>query len=216
MHKLVPIPNLLKHKEDDSLFIIGGGPSLTDFDWSILKNKNVLVLNRALEKVPNAIAVFWNDVTFHQNHQEELSKFGGVRISTTRYSLSHTCDCNIIWVKGNSYTSDMNGPIEESPYTIRQGSNTGYSALNVAYHLGAKTIYLLGYDMNLNEGKTNWHDGYKNEVPNNNRTRLNNIFIQQFNGVKKTYLEKGIKIYNLNVDSNLKEFETKAIEKELA
>ena len=40
MHKLEQIPNLLKDKEDKTLFIVGGGPSLIDFNWSLLKDKN--------------------------------------------------------------------------------------------------------------------------------------------------------------------------------
>ena len=50
MHKLTPIPNLLEDKEDKTLFIVGGGPSLTNFDWSLLEGKNVLVLNRGVER----------------------------------------------------------------------------------------------------------------------------------------------------------------------
>ena len=46
MHKLDKIPKLLKDKKDKSLFIVGGGPSLTEFDWELLKDKNVLVINR--------------------------------------------------------------------------------------------------------------------------------------------------------------------------
>ena len=159
MHKLTPIPNLLEDKEDKTLFIVGGGPSLTNFDWSLLEGKNVLVLNRGVEKVPNALALLWNDVKFHKDNEENIKNFQGIKITTTRYMLpgsSHPCECDIIWVKGRNYLSDACGIIEDSPYTINQGSNTGYSALNVAYHLGAKTIYLLGYDMKLDKDKTDY------------------------------------------------------------
>ena len=213
MHKLEQIPNLLKDKEDKTLFIVGGGPSLIDFNWSLLKDKNVLVLNRGFEKVPNALGLLWNDVKFHKDNVKNIENFKGLKISTTRYILpggSHLCECDIIWVKGKNYWSDFSGAIEESPYVINQGSNTGYSALNVAYHLGAKTIYLLGYDMKLDKDKTNWHDGYPNQNPL--AIEMIETFSQVFMGAEKLYKEKGIKIYNVNKDSRLTEFETKTIE----
>ena len=217
MHKLLPIPNVLKDKKDTTLFIVGGGPSLTNFDWSLLKDKNVLVLNRGVEKVPNALGLLWNDVKFHKDNVENIKNFKGLKISTTRYippGGSHLCECDIIWVKGRNYWSDVCGFIEDSPYVVNQGSNTGYSALNVAYHLGAKTIYLLGYDMKLDKGKTNWHSGYPNQNPL--AIKMLETFGDVFRGVKKQYEEKGIKIYNVNEDSNLTEFETKTLEEVLA
>lgn len=37
--------------------------------------------------------------------------------------------------------------------TIHTGSNSGYAAVNVAYHLKAKRILLLGYDMKVQGDK---------------------------------------------------------------
>ena len=217
MHKLTPIPNLLKDKKDKSLFIVGGGPSLNNFDWTLLEDKNVLVLNRGLEKLPNALALLWNDVKFHKDNEERIKNFPGIKITTTRYmkpGSSHPCDCDIVWVKGRNYLSDFRGTIEESPYLINQGSNTGYSALNVAYHLGAKTIYLLGYDMKIDKDKTNWHNGYPNQI--SLTPKMMKTFLMVFQGSNELYKEKDIKIYNVNNNSELTEFETKSLEEVFA
>ena len=217
MHKLTPIPNLLKDKKDKSLFIVGGGPSLNNFDWTLLEDKNVLVLNRGLEKLPNALALLWNDVKFHKDNEERIKNFPGIKITTTRYmkpGSSHPCDCDIVWVKGRNYLSDFRGTIEESPYLINQGSNTGYSALNVAYHLGAKTIYLLGYDMKIDKDKTNWHNGYPNQ--SSLTPKMMKTFLMVFQGSNELYKEKDIKIYNVNNNSELTEFETKSLEEVFA
>jgi hypothetical protein len=40
------------------------------------------------------------------------------------------------------------------PGKLAWGGNSGYAAINLAYHLGAKRIYLVGYDMC---GKSHWH-----------------------------------------------------------
>lgn len=44
---------------------------------------------------------------------------------------------------------------------VGAGGNSGFAALNLADILGAETIYLLGFDLRGENGKTaNWHDGY--------------------------------------------------------
>jgi hypothetical protein len=41
------------------------------------------------------------------------------------------------------------------------GGSSGYAAVNLADILGADTIYLLGFDLRSEDGRTcNWHDGY--------------------------------------------------------
>ena len=225
MHKLDKIPNLLKDKKDKSLFIVGGGPSLTDFDWGLLKDRNVLVINRGMQKVPNALALVWNDMIVHELYEKEINDFKGIKITTTRYSNTNICLCDIIWVKGKGSLSIRSPKIQESPYVIQQGGNTGFSALNVAYHLGAETIYLLGYDMKFGKDKeTNWHDGYPPQglmklseeewpyPPPMNKDAYIDLHLMSFEGVNKVYQEKGIKIYNVNDDSRLTEFETKTMQ----
>lgn len=42
------------------------------------------------------------------------------------------------------------------PWVVNQGLNSGHQALNLAYHLGATRILLLGYDMQRTEGRSHW------------------------------------------------------------
>jgi len=39
---------------------------------------------------------------------------------------------------------------------VHGGGNSGYQAINLAYHLGARCIILLGFDMQSHSGKTHW------------------------------------------------------------
>lgn len=43
------------------------------------------------------------------------------------------------------------------PMTVNAGMNSGYQAINLAYHLGARRIILLGYDMQRTGGANHWH-----------------------------------------------------------
>ena len=44
--------------------------------------------------------------------------------------------------------------LSTDPQVLHQGSNSGYQAINLAYHYGAREVILLGYDMGLaDDGK---------------------------------------------------------------
>lgn len=42
------------------------------------------------------------------------------------------------------------------PGKIHTGSNSGFAAINLAYHLSAKTIILIGYDMRTDGARRHW------------------------------------------------------------
>ena len=48
----------------DTVYIIGGGPSLKNFKWSELNNKKTIAINKSLLSYPNADAVYWTDGRF--------------------------------------------------------------------------------------------------------------------------------------------------------
>lgn len=39
---------------------------------------------------------------------------------------------------------------------IHEGGNSGYQAINLAYHFGAARLVLLGFDMQRTGGKSHW------------------------------------------------------------
>ena len=197
-----PIPNILQDREDKTLYIIGGGTSLKNFDWELLVDKNVLSINRAFQKVPWAIATFWTDSRFYKWYAKELKRFKGTKIAC-RWSQIYTDD--VIFAR----STGGNG-IDDYPYHIRAGNNSGFAALNVAYHLGAKRIYLLGYDMKSSDKiGTHWHEGY---VTAHNHDIYERAMIKDFIKVNESYGKKGIKIFNANMDSSLNYIEKCSIE----
>lgn len=46
--------------------------------------------------------------------------------------------------------------LSRDPEWLNRGGNSGYQAINLAYHLGAQKIVLLGYDMSHDNGKAHW------------------------------------------------------------
>ena len=46
---------------DETVFIIGGGPSLKGFNWSLLAGKKTIAINRAIQFYPKADALYFTD-----------------------------------------------------------------------------------------------------------------------------------------------------------
>lgn len=192
----IPIPKLLSESDDKTLYLIGGGPSLKDFNWELLRGKNVLSINRAFQAVPWAIATFWTDSRFYKWYQKDLKRFEGIKIAC-RYSQLYEKDTILVRSTGGA-------GVDEYPYHIRAGNNSGFAALNVAYHLGAKKIYLLGYDMKSERQSTHWHEGY---VTSHNHDIYERAMMKDFIGAQKYYKKLKVKLYNANPDSMMTHIE---------
>lgn len=54
---------------------------------------------------------------------------------------------------------DRDGLLSVSPDTLA-GKNSGHAAINLAVHLGARRIYLAGFDMTFRGGRSHWHEGH--------------------------------------------------------
>lgn len=62
--------------------------------------------------------------------------------------------------------SERKEGLSKDPEVIYQGANSGYQAINLAYHFGASKIILLGYDMASKGGHDHWHKPHKHNVQN--------------------------------------------------
>ena len=182
-------------------FIIGGAPSLKDFDFSKLKGELVIGINRAYEKIDCTI-MFSMDSRYFQwitrgelkgKAREKFINFKGYKIwlNASRYQFPKDV-YQLGWVGGHGFSWSLKDG-------LGGGSNSGFGALNLAVCLGANPIYLLGYDM---KGK-HWHDDYPIKQP----VEVYDKFIERFSKVAPEIKQHGIRVINLNPDSALKCFE---------
>jgi len=176
--------------EGQDAFIIGGGASLRDFDFSLLENRNTIGCNDAFRLGENVckICLFGDASWFHKN-RIELGEF--------KNSIFHVAP-SLIRLDMPGY----NG-LHRKPKGLWDGNeigwnfSTGASAVNLAINLGAKRIFLLGIDLQLVNGKSHWHD-------HRARTTLDPIFqrfVKGFNFIAESLkLEKyqGIEIIHVN------------------
>ena len=132
-------------------YLVGGGPSLRGFDWSRLDGKNVIAVNRAFQVLPNAPYVYFSDKRFWDWHGAQLKSYSGRIISG-----AHRLRVNGV----ESYQFTGVAGLDLTPGKLRHGNSSGYAAINLAVHLGARKIVLLGYDMRMVDDRAHWHDGY--------------------------------------------------------
>jgi len=187
-------------------FIIGGGESLKNFDFSKLKNELVIGVNLAFKKIDCQIN-FAMDYNLYEwiingklgaTTKKKFEDYEGypVWLDTVGYNYPKN-----IFVLPGSTEFGLSSSLSKGIVTC---TNSGFGALNLAICLGADPIYLLGFDMKGKDGKqVHWHNGY----PDRQGSKVYGAFINDFNRIAPTLKKRGTHIVNLNSESALKCFE---------
>lgn len=84
------------------------------------------------------------------------------------------------------------------PGKIHTGQNSGFAAINLAYHLGANTIILLGYDLRMDGSRRHWFDGRPEKL---NANSDYTSFIKSFDTINAK--KHGISILNASRRTSL-------------
>lgn len=192
-------------------FIIGGGPSLKGFDWSLLEGELTIGCNLAFEAFDPCMVVavdkrfyqwiLWGE--YEEKHPGLRQRF--LDLNVGKYllyppeSLSNFYTGIDIIPRNNSGT--LSTTLAEG---VMMGSNTGFAAINLALCLGADPIYLLGFDMSGDgAGKqAHFHAGH----PTIQADTCYPKFIETFDRFAPE-LSKHARIVNLNPESKLEHFE---------
>lgn len=213
------ISEVFKHDslKNKRCFLLGGGPSLKHFDYSILKNEFTIGINKTFTVFSPTIN-YSSDLKFYNF----VAKFGDQVGQTTIHNkwLDYTGYKTILCPNRSENRSEN---INEDTYVVKQLSskllsldveqgiyparNSGFAGLMLAISLGCKEIYLLGYDLNCEQTKTHWHEGYPNFKAVENYSKILKKFIKSFEDFKDIIEENGIKVVNLNLSSALTCFE---------
>lgn len=185
-------------------FIIGGGSSLRGFDWSLLRDENTIGCNNAFRLGPEICKVcFFADRKFifsgpnqpRHGFYDELAKFPNL-VVTNDSQLKITPEPWIKWMPRR--------PKGLHRDALGYNANSGASAVNLALLLGATTIYLLGFDMHLdNQGRPNYHEHLIDKPSPDVYARM----LASFGHVRRDLPKfPGCKIFNISKNSNLQIF----------
>jgi len=125
---------------DSTIVCVGSGPSLTaaDIVRCRLAGAKILAINNAcLLCAPLPDAIYAPDAQWWGWHPEALAapcpKFA--------FQVEARIYPDLTILNRTGYDG-----LERDPRGLRSGGHSGYAAINLAVHLGARTILLLGYD----------------------------------------------------------------------
>ena len=146
--------------DGEDAFIIGGGTSLRNFDWSLLHNEHTVGCNQAFrlgEQVCD-VAIF-GDFKFAfippgRGNPRRINYDAMAAFKNPVVTNDPKCrECRERWLKWMPRRT-----LGLHRDALGWNGHTGASAINLALLLGAERIYLLGFDMHLDrDGKPNWH-----------------------------------------------------------
>lgn len=183
---------------NQDVYLIGGGYSVQDTDLNKLQNRNTIAINDAYEIFPNATALFWGDSGWFGKHGAGLITHSTkLRFHARNHGETHIKK-NIL-APGDATVLRRTGDygFDPDPDSVR-GNNSGVQCLNFAINMGAKRIYLIGFDMRdspLQRGKTHYHDNRTLPMKHDTYSRL---FIPSMISLDKEVRRLNIKVEVIN------------------
>ena len=152
------LPELLPTRKDfwhiprmqhDTIYILGGGGSFKKADPECLRDKFVIGCNEAFQLGSELVNYcHFTDLQWWQQHGRNLSEYQGT--VTTCQQLVH--DERIKILKGRPRGIEF-----KDSSIIGVNRNTGLGAINIAVHMKATRIVLLGFDMGAGEDGHHWY-----------------------------------------------------------
>jgi len=160
--KVWSIPRLW---DGQDVFIVAGGPSVMDLNYDLLVDKNVLGVNSAVY-FRFVDVLFFGDAKWYWWNRKMIQKFDGLKITVNKLvegrdpSVHEEPDINVVRCPSTR-------GLHTEPDKVCWNKSSGGCAINVAIHLGAKRIILLGYDMKRTYDRKNWNP-HQSEKTNQN------------------------------------------------
>jgi hypothetical protein len=184
-----------------TIVVLGCGPSLTQADVDYCRGKaEVMAVNDAYRLAPWADWMYAADVSWWGMHHAAVKTgFAGECWTQSEQAAE--------WY-GLRHISSVDEPgLSLDPLVINQNGNSGAQAMNLAYHLGAQRIILLGFDL----CGTHFHGSHP--APLNDPIALSfQVWQKGFHALAEGLAWQGIKVVNCSRHTKLTGFTRGALE----
>lgn len=131
--------------------ICASGPSMLHVDLAHLRrfrSWRVMAVNNTWELVPWANVLYAGDLQWWERYWDKAQTFEGERWTCDAFAAQR--------YKLRRVTVREGYGLCRAPGCVNSGGNSGYQAVNLAWHFGARKIVLLGFDMHRSNGG-HWH-----------------------------------------------------------
>jgi len=177
--------------EGQTAFLIGGGPSVLGEDITVLRGRNVMVINSSYGIAPFAQFLFAMDTRWLNQHKERLKNYSG-RIITVSTTINWKGIKRLRKIAPPGLTGKRNAVTGRRTSTV--------AAINILIHLGVSRIVLVGIDCgNAPDGKTHHHEPHM--WPQ--KTDCWEEQYRDLNGTVKPLRKRGIEVINTSMNSRL-------------
>lgn len=180
--------------------LIASGPSLTQEQCDAAKkwrsgsgNRRAIVINTSFRIAPWADLLYACDKRWWDKHYDEVlaSGFGGERWTTEDFSGA------------KRITSERLPGLGKRPGIIRQGMQSGYQAMNLAWMAGATKLILLGFDCKPDGKKEHWHGDHPHGM---NAKNPYNAWVKNFEALAADLNQEGCEVINATPFSAIEVF----------
>lgn len=132
----------------ETVFIVCGGPSVTQADVDRLQGRKVIVINTSFQRAPWASLLFFADARWWGEHQRQaMAEFKGKIVAATKAVRGQ----NVLYVEKVHPPPAL--AARTTQVAMQRTSLSG--AINLAVHLGVSRIVLFGADMRAGpDGRT--------------------------------------------------------------
>lgn len=178
----------------ETFYILGNGPSLCAEDIACCDMATTIAINSAAELAPDAAILFARDLSWCHANMALVADWQGQAITTNRRAAQELRMEYIAMDRRDDFPPPGSS-------AIRYGLSSGHAAVSLAIHLGAKRIVLLGFDGRAVNGRTHWHDRYREE-----RQEIYALFNRGWRGWRVAALKMGVQIVNATPGSLIDEF----------
>jgi GT2 family glycosyltransferase len=228
------VPEMWKNGD---VWIIGGGPSITkqfgipdeivndvlngkqpisaySHYLSPLHDKHVIGINAAYLIGDWIDIVFFGDSKFFLKNRVQLKNFPKLKVACAPAARKYD------WVRYLERDRKKRVGISRNPNMVGWNGNSGAAAVSVAVNAGASRIFLLGFDMKVDDKNSqHWHSEYKpKRTSENNPNRKNLPFhkhLKGFPAIARDAKRMGVKIYNVSPDSAIRDFQKISLQEAL-
>ena len=220
------VPDMWK---DGECWIIGGGPSVPRMFGvpestiqdvykkrqaiaayspylSALHDKHIIGVNTAYQLGNWVDIVLFGDVAFYLEHASRLLDFKNLKVCC--HPRVQNGKPGVHHVKYLQQDRTKERGLSSRVGHIGWNKHSGAVAINLAYHLGVKRVYLLGFDMKLNaDGKSHSHAEYHQEgLPKHRQRTPFSAHLVMYPHIAKDAQKLKLEIINVNDDSAITQF----------
>jgi hypothetical protein len=189
--------------EGKTAVVLASGPSMSPQVADTVQQSGcpAIVINDTFRLAPWADVLYAADVQWWICHSRDALQFRGLKVS-----VSETPFLEVLRLKNSGH-----GGFDDDPRCLRTGGNSGYQAVHLAAHAGAKRILLCGMDMH----GAHWHG--KHQAPLRNVTEaIYQRWLRWFQYLVPELEKRGITVINCTPGSALRIFDYMPLEEALA